>query len=289
MSHSRKAFTLIELLVVIAIIAILAAILFPVFAQAKAAAKKTTAISNAKQQALAAIMYAGDADDFAPLDATVIDAAGDNLQWQDLIQPYAKNYGIVFDAVSDNQSTTNGIDYILNFGMLPTAASVGTGSFTNYLTRTATWFQNYTAGNLQYDGIAGFAKDGGAAAFYGFNSTGSPSRSLTSIARSAETAFTFDSNVFDGWHGIYGQQIGFGYCGGWAAGQGFTADYGFFGPQPRHSGGSNICDPNTRATAYGKGSEIVTFVDGHAKSMHAGEMMKQHGTDNFLTYWWPNQ
>ena len=44
----KKAFTLIELLVVIAIIAILAAILFPVFAQAKAAAKKTTSISNAK-------------------------------------------------------------------------------------------------------------------------------------------------------------------------------------------------------------------------------------------------
>src|SRR5579872_5783262 len=98
----RKAFTLIELLVVIAIIAILAAILFPVFAQAKAAAKKTVALSNAKQQALAAIMYAGDVDDSAPLSAVVIDAAGDNLQWQDLIQPYAKNYGIVFDPVSDN-------------------------------------------------------------------------------------------------------------------------------------------------------------------------------------------
>lgn len=54
---SKKAFTLIELLVVIAIIAILAAILFPVFAQAKAAAKKTAAISNTKQIQLAAIQY----------------------------------------------------------------------------------------------------------------------------------------------------------------------------------------------------------------------------------------
>jgi len=62
----RKAFTLIELLVVIAIIAILAAILFPVFAQAKMAAKKTAALSNIKQLALATVMYANDADDTLP-------------------------------------------------------------------------------------------------------------------------------------------------------------------------------------------------------------------------------
>jgi len=62
----RRAFTLIELLVVIAIIAILAAILFPVFAQAKEAAKKTQCVSNTKQTALAAIMYAGDWDDTLP-------------------------------------------------------------------------------------------------------------------------------------------------------------------------------------------------------------------------------
>jgi prepilin-type N-terminal cleavage/methylation domain-containing protein len=60
---TRRGFTLIELLVVIAIIAILAAILFPVFAQAKAAAKKTAAISNEKQQVLGTIMYGDDYDD----------------------------------------------------------------------------------------------------------------------------------------------------------------------------------------------------------------------------------
>ena len=59
----QRAFTLIELLVVVAIIAILAAILFPVFAQAKEAAKKTACLSNAKQIGLAWLMYGGDYDD----------------------------------------------------------------------------------------------------------------------------------------------------------------------------------------------------------------------------------
>jgi len=62
----KKAFTLIELLVVIAIIAILAAILFPVFAQAKTAAKKTVSISNQKQLGLALQMYTIDYDDLYP-------------------------------------------------------------------------------------------------------------------------------------------------------------------------------------------------------------------------------
>ncbi|MBZ0214106.1 MAG: prepilin-type N-terminal cleavage/methylation domain-containing protein, partial [Nitrospirae bacterium] len=62
----KRAFTLIELLVVIAIIAILAAMLFPVYAQAKTAAQKTTVISNTKQAGTAMLMYLSDNDDAFP-------------------------------------------------------------------------------------------------------------------------------------------------------------------------------------------------------------------------------
>jgi len=91
---NRKGFTLIELLVVIAIIAILAAILFPVFAQAKAAAKRTAELSNWKQLSTAALIYCTDADDNFPT-TTVYDFDGLDRAWPLRITPYTKNAEIV--------------------------------------------------------------------------------------------------------------------------------------------------------------------------------------------------
>lgn len=88
----RNAFTLIELLVVIAIIAILAAILFPVFAQAKAAAKKTSDASNLKQIGLGTLMYMNDNDDMFPRGYY---ANPQNTSywftWREAVAPYIKN------------------------------------------------------------------------------------------------------------------------------------------------------------------------------------------------------
>ncbi len=89
----NRAFTLIELLVVIAIIAILAAILFPVFAQAKRAAKDSSALSNLKQTATALNIYTTDYDDTILLWET----GNPWIAWPIAIQPYMKNTQLVFD------------------------------------------------------------------------------------------------------------------------------------------------------------------------------------------------
>jgi prepilin-type N-terminal cleavage/methylation domain-containing protein/prepilin-type processing-associated H-X9-DG protein len=97
----NKAFTLIELLVVIAIIAILAAILFPVFAQAKAAAKKTSDLNNTKQLGLGIIMYSADTDDMLPsayfhraFNPAAGGTAGGYVHWSAMVYPYVKNWNI---------------------------------------------------------------------------------------------------------------------------------------------------------------------------------------------------
>ncbi len=108
--RSNKGFTLIELLVVIAIIAILAAILFPVFAQAKAAAKKTSMISNFKQVGTATAMYTSDWDGHYMLsNSGGIGIPGwgfgppDTVPGQQM-QPYVKNTRISIDPMDPMQS-----------------------------------------------------------------------------------------------------------------------------------------------------------------------------------------
>ena len=108
---TKKAFTLIELLVVIAIIAILAAILFPVFAQAKVAAKKAMMISNAKQMGTGVLMYMSDTDDvFCPSMWYMNDWG--MRSFAVLCNPYMKNYGILMDPFTPATLASN--PFILN-------------------------------------------------------------------------------------------------------------------------------------------------------------------------------
>ncbi len=89
----RRAFTLIELLVVIAIIAILAAILFPVFARAREKARQTSCLSNVKELSLGALMYAQDYDETMVSSALWYTPSPTGLLnwWEGMIYPYTKN------------------------------------------------------------------------------------------------------------------------------------------------------------------------------------------------------
>lgn len=106
----RRGFTLIELLVVIAIIAILAAILFPVFAKAREAARSSSCKSNLKQLATGWQMYAQDYDELT-IPIRIGGAGSRAFRWNEIVQPYMKNQGIL----GCPSNSRKGISYTYNF------------------------------------------------------------------------------------------------------------------------------------------------------------------------------
>ena len=109
MNIKKNGFTLIELLVVIAIIAILAAILFPVFAQAREKARSTNCLSNMKEIGTSIMMYTDDYDETYPMSYLDKTAEGGTFaEWQDLLYPYIKNYKIFYCPSSPRKYPGNG-------------------------------------------------------------------------------------------------------------------------------------------------------------------------------------
>jgi len=130
-SSTPSGFTLIELLVVIAIIAILAAILFPVFAQAREQARRTSCASNAKNFGLAFLMYNQDYDETF---ITQHNGTGDSGEFQVILQPYIKNRQVLycpsrnlFGCDSSFDKTGRCVGYAPNFGIY--SYHNGTGLF----------------------------------------------------------------------------------------------------------------------------------------------------------------
>jgi len=242
--RDQCGFTLIELLVVIAIIAILAAVLFPVFAHAREKARQTSCLSNLKQLSSGIMMYAQDSDGLFPPAVARPNRQEKNtflISWMHLLEPYTQNRGVFICPSSGHtktdytESTGNpayGPDLVQNYGYAPTNrisgydyARVLTGPF-----GTALW-----------EGIGGFygAPIGGY-----LEST--PSHTEASIARPTETILLCDQRAFD-W-GIATMKPGY-----------------ITWPVPRH-----LLEPNVKAADGGTAPSGILnclFVDGHAKGL----------------------
>jgi len=126
-STKKSAFTLIELLVVIAIIAILAAILFPVFAQAREKARAITCVSNMKQIGLAIIQYQQDYDEYLnPANYQVPGGSGTvEFRWYQIVNPYIKNGTVI--QTGPNAGHLNGAGGVWHCPSFPSAQDANYG------------------------------------------------------------------------------------------------------------------------------------------------------------------
>jgi prepilin-type N-terminal cleavage/methylation domain-containing protein/prepilin-type processing-associated H-X9-DG protein len=265
MKRPSSGFTLIELLVVIAIIAILAAILFPVFAQAREQARKTSCLSNEKQLGLGCLMYSQDYDEVLVMgwNGSAPGVLRDNGQqyrpwfpWTSAIQPYIKNLDVLL--CPDNPWNS----IITNGGLNTTARK-----------------QIYSPYGYNYGYLADFAGTDPAGDGYLWNPI-----SQAGVNRAANTVMLVDGmgpDWADPAHGtVWTQPIGpvveppdaglsdhvfFGP--GWGNQSDYTATYdfpGYGGVSFRHSGSG------FKANTLPDGGTNVCFCDGHAKFFKAG-------------------
>ncbi|MCH7903697.1 MAG: prepilin-type N-terminal cleavage/methylation domain-containing protein [Armatimonadetes bacterium] len=198
----KKAFTLIELLVVIAIIAILAAILFPVFAQAKESAKNTALLSNVKQIGTAHMLYAADYDDLWSPTMASHPILPIDLGWQDLVQPYMRNYDIVThpkrDPIIEGTIYTTWLR-LQDMALVPRA-------FTSGASIPATngyWLGVHLGQDVRYTGIAGFVNLDNSRPDW-LKRIHHPSLSTSGIEDVSGTAMVFEGNNWDVWWAVMG-------------------------------------------------------------------------------------
>jgi prepilin-type N-terminal cleavage/methylation domain-containing protein/prepilin-type processing-associated H-X9-DG protein len=228
-----RGFTLIELLVVIAIIAILAAILFPVFAQAREKARQASCMNNLKQLATGMLMYSDDNDNLFP--PVVGRQPGERLiwpmSWMAHLQPYVKNTAVFIDLSSghSDQDWHNSGDLLANYSFPPSQRATG---------HEAAIVTAEPFGTAMWEGIGGF---------YG-PPTGNfleevPSHGQSEVARPAETILICDHSAFD-WGMIWKK---------------------LYYPSPRHIREPDLKLPDGRTAP--EGLINAAFVDGHVKPL----------------------
>jgi prepilin-type N-terminal cleavage/methylation domain-containing protein len=263
---ARRGFTLIELLVVIAIIAILAGMLFPVFAHAREKARQTSCLSNLRQLGTAMTMYSEDHDGlYAP--AVARDSRQEKnyyqMSWMAKIEPYTKNRGI-FVCPSSGHSSQNfqaNNDLIQNYGYAPTSRAAGY-EFARALTGPF--------GEALWEGIGGF---------YGAPIGGyledAPSYGQSQIARPTETILLCDQAAFD-----------------WGVAALKRGELWF--PVPRHLREPDAKGDDGRTAP--QGILNCVFVDGHTKALKhqaVWEIKQKYttrysaGGDDVFKHFWP--
>jgi prepilin-type N-terminal cleavage/methylation domain-containing protein/prepilin-type processing-associated H-X9-DG protein len=259
--RTRTGFTLIELLVVIAIIAILAALLFPVFAQAREKARQTSCLSNLKQLGTAMLMYTQDHDGLFPpaVGRQSHERFVYEWSWLHRIEPYVKSSALFLCPSSSRRSVewTQNDDILRNYGFPPTARTTGFGA----IELTAAPF-----GTALWEGLGGFY--GGELGMYHEEVQ---SYNDAQVARPTDMVMICDEPSFD-----------------W----GFRENSIFY-PSPRH-----IREPNLKL-ANGEeapqGLINCVFVDGHARALKHDFLWEiRHnyttrfrGQKNVFWHFWP--
>jgi prepilin-type N-terminal cleavage/methylation domain-containing protein len=256
MRHSTRAFTLIELLVVIAIIAVLASILFPVFAHAREKARQTSCQSNVRQIGMAMLMYASDHDNALPL---VGCPAPSNLfvaSWMDTLQPYVSSLQVLICPSGSRTSVDfrSNDDLQRNYGYPPAAGSMGLG--TPAVHQLVSFH-----GMALYDGLGGYV--GGPLGMYRWPC---PSKRLTDLARADELVLVSDHSYFD-----------------WGLSRG-----AFFYPAMRHA-------PSRSPSGITMGQVSCAFADGHGKLLQHQQYWEVRrinseklGTVDVYWHFWPH-
>jgi prepilin-type N-terminal cleavage/methylation domain-containing protein/prepilin-type processing-associated H-X9-DG protein len=253
-NRKRIGFTLIELLVVIAIIALLAAILFPVFGRARENARRSSCLSNVKQLGLGMLQYTQDYDETYPVRWWDANGSGGSnpdgldMVWQDMIYPYIKSAQIY----SCPSRTSENYEIYKPFRR----TSIGQKFWGQYAANCvySSGGHSYTTGGVQYTGNSPIGKR------------------LAAIAKSSETIL-----IVEGPSGVDGNNAGQVY---WAGGAIPTVDKSSEPYKITANSSMRVVAPHLNTTN-------VLYCDGHAKNSQLENLMGQYrvGSQTFMTQW----